>query len=465
MKTKLLITLLLCAIGAGSAQAQTQMWGTTQAGGTSGDGVIFTMDGNGANYHVEYSFDNPTGSLPVGNVVLADNGKLYGVTEEGGFGDSCVIYSYQPLTGIYTNIYDLYQYTQYGWGAESGMLNASNGMLYGLCRIGGAGNSGVIYKIDPATDTYTDIYDFDNFNGFGPVGSLIQLSNGKLYGMTSYGGANSKGVIFSFDPVTSVFVNLYDFIQSTGGVPFGDLMQASNSKLYGMTYEGGSNGYGVLFSFDIATGAYIALHNFDLTHGGNPLGNVMQASNGLLYGMTNHGGASNFGVLFSFDITTNIFTDLLEFDNVATGANPARSLSQAGNGKLYGTTLYGGVNSSGVAFSYDIATNTYTKLMDFGSMGAYPNCNLVETPVLTPTGIPAIVAATETAVYPNPASGSLTVTGTAKDEMIQFIDVAGKEIFSLKISAGNKSDVNISRFPNVFFIKRQNGEVRKIVKQ
>ncbi|MEO5570614.1 MAG: T9SS type A sorting domain-containing protein, partial [Bacteroidia bacterium] len=79
--------------------------------------------------------------------------------------------------------------------------------------------------------------------------------------------------------------------------------------------------------------------------------------------------------------------------------------------------------------------------------------------------IPSIVAVNEPAVYPNPAASSLTVTGAEKEEVVQFIDVAGKELLSLKLSANSNTNVDVSHFPNIFFMKRQNGEVRKIVKE
>jgi uncharacterized repeat protein (TIGR03803 family) len=464
MKTKLFTLILLCTFGIDCVKSQTtQFWGTTVVGGANGDGVIFTMDGNGANFHVEYSFTNPTGSKPRGSVVLANNGKLYGVTEEGGFGDSCVVYSYEPSTGVYTNIHDLFQYQQLGYGAQSGMIKATNGMLYGLCPLGGANVAGVIYQIDPATDTYTDIYDFDLTNGAEPYGTLIQLSNGKLYGMTNRGGINNAGVIFSFDPVASLFLKLYDFVPASGGLPYGGLIQATNSKLYGMTYAGGANYAGVLFSFDISSGAYIDLHDFDAVQGRSPYGNVTQASNGLLYGMTSMGGANNKGVLFSFDIATNVFNNLLDFDGTK-GEGPTLGLTEGSNGKLFGVTLWGGSQGLGAAFSYDITSNTYTKLHDFSGMGN-PDCELVETPILTPTGIPALVAANEGTVYPNPASSSLTITGREKEEIVQFFDVAGRELHSLKINAKSKTDVDITRFPNLFFMKRGSGEVSKIVRE
>ena len=65
--------------------------------------------------------------------------------------------------------------------------------------------------------------------------------------MTAGGGNYADGVIFSFDPVSSVYRKLKDFDDSDGIQPAGSLVQAGNGKLYGMTSGGGSTGGGVLF--------------------------------------------------------------------------------------------------------------------------------------------------------------------------------------------------------------------------
>src|SRR6185295_15561461 len=224
MKTKFYIFALLFAVTAFSTTAQTQLWGTTQSGGATGQGTIFSTDATGTHFYLEYSLVNALGQMPNGSPVLANNGKLYGVTELGGYGDSCVVYSYEPVSGTFTDIHDLYQYTQFGWEAKSGMMKAEDGTLYGLCAMGGANGSGVIYKVNPYTDTYTDIFDFSSSSGTMPYGGLIQLLDGKLYGMTQSGGANNAGVIFGFDPESPLYTKLYDFDYSTGGNPtFGKL--------------------------------------------------------------------------------------------------------------------------------------------------------------------------------------------------------------------------------------------------
>lgn len=83
--------------------------------------------------------------------------------------------------------------------------------------------------------------------------------------MTSRGGASGDfGVLFQFDPVTSNYTKKLDFEgTANGGHPYGSLMQASDGKLYGMTNVGGVNGYGVLFQFDPATSTYTKKLDFD----------------------------------------------------------------------------------------------------------------------------------------------------------------------------------------------------------
>jgi uncharacterized repeat protein (TIGR03803 family) len=112
----------------------------------------------------------------------------------------------------------------------------------------------------------------------------VQASDGKLYGMTTYGGSHSAGpnyagVIFSFDPSSSIYTKLKDFDKvnaadplgsPNGTVPLGSLMQASDGKLYGMTEKGGTSGFGVIFSFDPPSSTYIKLQDFNGANGANP---------------------------------------------------------------------------------------------------------------------------------------------------------------------------------------------------
>jgi uncharacterized repeat protein (TIGR03803 family) len=326
------------------AQSQTELWGMTMGGGNGG-GVIYKTAGDGTNQQLIRSFiDNPGQYPEYANLCQASNGKFYGMTYAGGMYDIGVLFEYDPSTFTYTKKLDFEGATN-GSSPFGSLMQASNGKLYGMARTGGANNFGVLFEYDPATNTYTKKLDFaGTTNGQYPTGSLIQASNGKLYGMTPSGGTNNYGVIFEYDPTTSIYTKRLDFAWSAYGFyPLGSLLQASNGKVYGMTNKGGANNYGVIFEIDPSTTTYIKKLDFaGASNGSYPPASLMQASNEKLYGMTPMGGANGLGVLFEYDPATSTYTKKLDFAGASNGSYPQGSLMQASNGKLYGTTSGGG---------------------------------------------------------------------------------------------------------------------------
>ncbi len=448
---KKLFLLIAFAFISWSAGAQTQLWGTCAWGGSANAGTIFTADGNGNNFHSVYSFDSIHGKLPLGKLTLANNGSFYGVTAEGGFNDSCVCFRYDPSTGVYTDIHELAQYQSLGYGA-SDMLYASDGNLYGLCSAGGAYYYGVIYKINPTTDTYSDVFDFnDTTSGSSPYYGLMQATDGNLYGYTSGGGVHKGGVLFKYNVSTSLFTKLFDFDSITGYLPQnGTLIQATDGKLYGATYLGGSHNLGVIYSYDISTNTYSDLYDMQI---GNHDNGLIQATDGKLYGTlgTNYSVMMD-GLIFSFDINTNTYAIVHVF-NGTDGSIPLNILIQGSNGKLLGTTSNGGTNNAGVAFSYDISTSTYTKLVDFdaANLGGGPQCTLAETPLIT--NISSLLNNPSIKTYPNPATTILTISissFTANQQLI-ITDVLGREIYKSLI-LNPQSIINVSQWNNgVYF--------------
>ena len=176
---KSILLLVLTSIISFNTKAQTpEFWGMTETGGTSGEGIIYKTDANGANQQVVYNWVKYEGKEPEGSLIQATNGKFYGMTPGGGTNDF-----------------------------------------------------GVIFEYDVATDTFIKILDFNGTNGKHPTGSLMQGANGKLYGMTTQGGTNDVGVLFEYTPTTNVYMKIIDFDQTNGAIPYGSLMEASNGKL------------------------------------------------------------------------------------------------------------------------------------------------------------------------------------------------------------------------------------------
>ena len=238
--------------------------------------------------------------------------------------------------------------------------------LWGLTKTDGPSGGGLIFKTDGSGNNQTVQQSFYGYNGSSPSGSLLQASDGRLYGMTPAGGANDTGIIFQFDPANNTYTKKVDFGDGLAGFrPHGSLMQASDGKLYGMTLAGGANNLGVIFQFDPATNTYTKKFDFTNAGGNTPHGILLQASDGMLYGMTSIGGGNNLGVIFQYDPATNIYTKEFDFAGATNGSHPKGSLIQASDGKLYGMTSDGGANNLGVMFQFDPATTTYVKKLDF----------------------------------------------------------------------------------------------------
>ena len=381
---KKLITIAAAIMIVNTILAQKEFWGMTSKGGFYDSGTIFKTDSSCNNQMVIYNFPvtGIPGRHPSGYLCAASNGKLYGVTTKGGVYRSGVLFEYNPQTNAYIKKVDFESLSK-GESPNGPLVQATNGKLYGLTQKGGAYGFGVLFEYDPVTNTFIKKVDLDYTNkGKYPRGSLILASNGKLYGMVTEGGIYSHGILFEYNPSTNIFIKRVDFNTTNGSYPQGSLMQATNGKLYGMTLHGGSHSRGVIFEYNPTTNIYTK--KFDFLSSGNgargSYGSLVQASNGKLYGMTYFGGAYLIGTLFEYNITTNTVVAKVDFDNINKGKEAYGSLLKASNGKLYGMTSKGGVNNKGVFFEYNPATDNYTKILDFDGRnnGAIPYSSLMQ---------------------------------------------------------------------------------------
>ncbi len=391
-----LIVFFACIIaGSAMAQVQHQLWGMTTRGGQNADGVIFKTDASGNYEMVKMSFspDGPNNTDAYGSLMLASDGNLYGMTWYDGTNGDGTIFSYDPRTSSYTNRYSFVSMTEGRW-PQGGSLIQVGGLLYGMTTAGGSADDGVIFTFDPVSNTYTKKAEFTGTaNGNFPYGSLLLATDGKLYGMTSMGGLNDDGVLFQYDPAGNTITVKVQFDGAAkGSVPYGSLMQATDGKIYGMTSQGGANGYGVMFQFNPVTGNFTNLWDFDLTTGAFPYGSLIQATGGDLYGLTSAGGASNAGVLFRVVAGTHAPNVVFSFDSSPNGDTPLASLLQATDGNLYGMTSMGGAEtgpaSLGMMFQYNPGTKVFTNKFNFaGNNGSNPEyTSLIEIPVTISTG-------------------------------------------------------------------------------
>jgi uncharacterized repeat protein (TIGR03803 family) len=333
-----------------------------------------------------HSFNGVDGAVPLAGVVQATNGNLYGTTEAGGASDDGTIFKI-TASGALTTLHS-FDGTD-GNSPYAGLVQATNGNLYGTTVMGGADGDGTVFKIT-ASGALTTLHSFDSTDGKYLYRGLVQATNGNLYGTTFLGGAWSDGTVFRITP-SGTLTTLHSFKGADGDVPLAVLTQHTNGNLYGTTEAGGASGDGTVFKIT-PSGKLTTLYSFcsrsNCTDGALPYAGLVQGANGNLYGTTYGGGTSGDGTVF--EITpSGTLTTLYSFcsqSNCTDGSGPEAALVRATNGNLYGTTPLGGSNcmNMGCGTVFKITpSGKLTTLYSFCSQsnctdGAYPYAGLVQ---------------------------------------------------------------------------------------
>jgi uncharacterized repeat protein (TIGR03803 family) len=321
-------------------------------------------------------------------------------------------------------------------GEPYGNLTPYGSKLFGMTSYGGAENAGVIFSIDTNGKNYRVLWNFydTTTNGAEPMGSLT-ISGNVMYGMTSAGGVYDNGCVFSIDTNGSGFKDLLDFNGTNGASPSGSgSITLSGSKLFVMTgSSGGANGLGNIFSLNTNGTGYKDLHDFIDSTGGNSSGSLA-LSGGVLYGMNDDGPTGN-GVIFSIDTNGTGYNDLFVFSgDGSTAADPFGSLTISGN-VLYGMTYGGGTVAEGAVFSINMNGTGYKTLVNFeGSdfpQGANPWGNL------TLSGNVLYGMATLGGANAEGDIFSVNTNGTGFTDLHDFIDSTGNGSQGSLIISGN----------------------------
>jgi uncharacterized repeat protein (TIGR03803 family) len=341
----------------------TTLYGMTSQGGASNYGNIFSVGTDGTNFHNLVSFTGGGGSangrFPIGSLTLS-GATLYGMTTEGGNGNGNI---FNVGTGgtNYQNLDSLGTDGQYPVGSPT----VSGTAIYGMTLEGGAG-FGNIFSVGTGGTNYQNLYSFPEvfFPSGGAVigvnGSLT-LSGTTLYGVTQDGGNARYGNIFSISTSGTNYQNLVSFTGSsgtaTGEGPTGTLI-LSGTTLYGMTNNGGADGYGNIFSVGTDGTSYQSLLSFTgsggTASGEYPAGSLI-LSGTTLYGMTQNGGLDEGGNIFSVGIDGSDYQNLYNFTDGDDGALPRGDLTLSG-GTLFGISLYG-ANADGTIFALTLPTS------------------------------------------------------------------------------------------------------------
>ncbi|MES2131265.1 MAG: choice-of-anchor tandem repeat GloVer-containing protein [Bacteroidota bacterium] len=400
MKPAILVLLLFCTTFTFS---QKTLWGTVQNGGQHGYGYLYRTDSVGDNLAVVHHFDSIHSGKSPGPVIQAINGKLYGMTFQGGNGvmilpggptgfyhtQGGTLYEYDPIIDsfrviIHFNSTDPLNPVSFYNPSSLKLLEVSPGVLWAVMNqqinnVGAPSRQVIAVNISTGMMSYITTVPSWMYPGSpdiqytGLSGELYKAADGYVYS-TTYGYSSiatlaqaSNGSIVRIDPSTNNFSYIRPFdgmVYADGWLPQGNFAD-TNGKLYGYTGLGGPNiiyptfsGYGVIYEYDPATNTYTK--KYDLpggVNGGNANGYLITANNGKLYGTAAHGPTTTNapygeGVLYEYDPVANTYIKKYDFFSHSindVGANGSLWLKSS-SGKLYGTTSIG-------IFEYNTSTN------------------------------------------------------------------------------------------------------------
>jgi uncharacterized repeat protein (TIGR03803 family) len=314
------------------ADSSGALYGTTQWGGTGSNGTVFKLAqaaGKTAWHEtVLHRFTGMDGANPVCTLVADAAGNLFGTTYTAGPSNKGTVFELSPPAagGKEWTFQVIYAFTGGNDGGipYAGLTRDAAGNLYGSTGGGGTANAGTVYRLTPPAAgqtawSETALYSFTNGkNGAYPHGGVyLNATTGVLYGTTQAGGAataeQSFGIVYSLTPPASGktawnFAVLYRFMGTTDGAdPAAGVIQDASGEIYGTTPLGGDivtcavmpgevPGCGVVYKLTPPASGSTAwaesvLYTFTGGKDGNGAWGGILASNGILYGTTEMGGA------------------------------------------------------------------------------------------------------------------------------------------------------------------------------
>ena len=291
------------------SDANGNLYGTTSEGGAFGGGTVFKVDPQGA-YTLLAELGGEFSYLPNPGLTLASDGCIYGTTQGGGNEQLGTVFKVSP-EGVLTTHAQFTNAEVNGRYAKAGVMEASDGNLYGVLSYGGPSEAGTIYKVTPAGEI-TTLHAFDIVNGGYPVGQLTEGPDGALYGVTLYGGIlEDGGTVFRITKAGD-YSTVFKFDNVHGKQPLAGLTAGMDGSLYGTTPEGGVTSDGRLAGggqiFRIVFGAEVE----------TGIATAITSSSATLNATVNPGG---YATTVSFQYGTS--PDLASFSTVSAGILPA----------------------------------------------------------------------------------------------------------------------------------------------
>ncbi|MGA9474547.1 MAG: choice-of-anchor tandem repeat GloVer-containing protein [Terriglobales bacterium] len=226
------------------------LYGTTQAGGTFGEGTIFELTPGGTE-SLLYSFGaNPMdGAFPNAELVRDGKGNLYGTTYGGGLNAGGTVFK-MSAAGAETVLYR-FMGGYDGNQPQAGMVRDPKGNLYGATVKGGQNGAGTIFRLSKK-GIETVLLAFDGWDGVGPSAVMVRDKLGNIYGTAGGGGLGGfegyGSMVELEEGSVESLLHIFQGAPTDGADPYrAALARDSKGNLYGTTISGGANGGGTIY--------------------------------------------------------------------------------------------------------------------------------------------------------------------------------------------------------------------------
>ncbi len=257
------------------------------------------------------------------------------------------------------------------------LVQGTNGQLYGTTYNGGTKGLGTFFEVT-TSGTLTVLHSFTGgkTDGANPTGGLTLGTDGNFYGTTQMGGTDLQGTVFKMT-TTGTITLLHSFDSVTdGSFPWGPPIEGTDGNFYG-TASGGKGVDGLVYKIT-SSGTYSTIYTFTPTYGTYPIAPPTQGTDGYLYIPVSLGGTDGCGTIVQIT-TAGVLNNSYDFACDAGGAFPIGPLVQAANGDFYSTTQDGGTNGEGTIYQLTTSMDV-TILHSFGALfgdGEYPGAGLL----------------------------------------------------------------------------------------
>ena len=212
----------------------------------------------------------------------------------------------------------------------------------------------------------------DEGDGASPFWSGLMIDHGVAYGVTSNGGSDGYGAVYKLNLDGSGYSVLYSFGGGADGAFPQTTLTLAGGALYGTTSRGGIgdifNGGGTVFRMNLDGTGFAVLHSFTYDEGGRTQTALTVNEDtifGATYGNSGFGSPTFGGAIFKMKTDGTDYSALHAFNTSTDGAHPQGALTLSGN-VLFGTTSQSGPGNGGTIFKMGVDGSGFAVLFFFG---------------------------------------------------------------------------------------------------